>query len=207
MNTESVIQELVTQCQPIEPLKPPAIRFSQWAISALVLIFVGVTILRPPNEIWARVNDPSFVVTALAMLSLALISTFSAFVLTIPDDRNRRFDLFPMGTVIVSFMLVGYLLLTSNVADSHPSYICVLRIIGLSVLPAALLFQMLRRAAPLRPGLTGLLAVLGSLSFSEIGVQFLCLNSLGSHVLVWHLLPIGLIALAGFSLGKLVLGR
>jgi hypothetical protein len=141
------------------------------------------------------------------MLGLAMMFSFSAFTLTVPDHRNRRFDLIPMGTVLASFLLVAFGLLTSDITDSHPSYVCVLRIVGLSIAPGALLFQMLRKAAPLKPGFIGLLAVLGSLAFSEIGVQFLCLKSAGSHVLIWHILPICLLGSAGFWLGQLTLKR
>jgi hypothetical protein len=63
---------------------------------------------------------------------------------------------------------------------------------------------MLKKAAPMRAGLIGLLAVLSSLSFAAVGVQFVCRSPFPTHIIVWHVLPVFILATVGIFVGRLL---
>lgn len=202
MNTETLIHDLALQCRPVKPVGHPIKRFLIWIAFTALFLIAGVWFLRPRPDIWNVAISPAFVFPALAMICVSIIATLSAFVLTIPDNRNRRFDIFPLTVLTVWFGLIAYMFASSDVANSRPGLICILRITGLAAVPTGLLFYMLKKAAPMKSGLVGLLAVLGSLSFAEIAVQVLCRKSEDvTHVIVWHFTPVCIIAAVGLLIG------
>jgi len=204
MNTEILIHDLASKCRPVKPVAPPLRRFLIWASATIVLLVIGVLIFRPRPDISSVVFEPSFVIPAMAMLCLSFLSALSAFFLTVPDQRSRRFDVIPITVVIFWFGLIAYTVAFSDLENSSPGLICMMRIVCLSIAPAALLFYMLNKAAPLRPGLIGLLAGLGALTFAEVGVQFLCHKTFWAHIFVWHFLPVCAFALIGVLVGRLI---
>jgi hypothetical protein len=205
MNTETLIHNLALQCRPVRPIGNPTSRFLVWITSTIVFLIAGVWILRPVPELWSLVTNPSFIFPTLAMLTLSLISTLSAFILTIPDSRIRRFDALPLTVLIFWFALVAYMLATVDISDSRPGLLCIVRIAGLSLVPGGLLFYMLKKAAPMKSGLVGILASLGSLAFAAIAVQCLCPRSYDvTHVVVWHFMPVSVISVVGLLMGRLM---
>ena len=200
MNTDTLIHNLALQCRPVKPIGHPVKRFAIWAISSVVLIAAGVFFFRPAPD-FSVVSSPSFIFTASAMLCLSLICTLSAFILSVPNKGAQRFDIVPIGIVTFWFALMIYAFASTDLDDSHPGFLCVFRMTILAVVPAAILFYMLKRAAPMRSGLIGLLAALGSLAFAEVGLQFICHKSTMTHVLVWHFMPLSILALLGVAVG------
>jgi len=202
MNTDTLIHNLALQCRPIKPIGHPVKRFLIWAISSILFIAAGVLFFRPAPD-FSVVSNPSFIFPAMAMLCISLICTLSAFVLSVPNKDAQRFDIVPITIVIFWFGLMIYMLASVDLDDSRSGDICILRMIVLAIVPGAILFYMLRRAAPMQSGLIGLLAALGSLAFAEIGLQFICHKStLGSHMLVWHFMPLTVLALLGVVIGR-----
>lgn len=203
MKTEILIGKLAQECRPVKPLGNPVIRFLKWAAATLVILSAGVLILRPDVSAFFLIN-PSFAFPAAIMLCVSLISALSAFIWTVPDEKNSRVG-FMLGTIILSwFGLIAYLLVSADLADSHPGYRCVLRTVILAAAPSILLFYMLKKAAPIKPGTVGLLASLGVLSLATLGVQFVCQKVFLAHILMWHILPVCVLSGIGFFLGRLL---
>ena len=204
MKTETLIHNLSLQCRPIRPLGHPVKRFLIWALFSILFLIAGVLIIGPANNVvWSGVPTPAFIFPALAMLFISLVCTLAAFVMSVPNEEARKFSALPILVLIFWFGLMTYMFASADLEDSRPGLICILRMIGLAAAPGALLFYMLRKAAPMRTGLIGLFAAIGALAFSEIGVQFLCHKSLfETHVIVWHLIPVCVLALVGLVIGR-----
>jgi hypothetical protein len=184
----------------------PVKRFLIWAVSSILLLIAGVLIVGPAHNIFSsRPLTDTFFFPAVAMLCISLTCTLSAFVMSIPNAEDRKFSILPIFVVIFWVGLMTYMFASVDLEESSPGLLCVIKIIELSVAPGALLFFMLKKAAPMRTGLIGLFAALGALGFGEIGVQFLCQKSLlETHVVVWHLLPVCVLALAGVVIGRTI---
>jgi len=201
MNTDTLIHNIALQCRPVKPIGHPVKRFLIWAMSSVLLIAAGVLFFRPAPD-FSVVSSPSFIFPAIAMLCISLICTLSAFILSVPNKDAQRFDIVPIVIVTFWFGLMIYMFASTDLDDSRPGLVCIFRMTILAIVPAAILFYMLKRAAPMQSGLIGLLATLGSLAFAGIGLQFICHKStLGTHVLVWHLMPLSVLALLGVAIG------
>jgi hypothetical protein len=77
--------------------------------------------------------------------------------------------------------------------------------ISISILPAAILFYFIRRAAVLKRDIVGILVLLSGISFGLLGVQLTCVDSTPMHVLVWHILPTGIVMAFGVWLSRKLL--
>lgn len=204
MKTETLIHNLSLQCRPIRPVGHPVKGFLIWVFASTLLLIAGILIVGPEHNVVS--SEPltnTFILPAVAMLCISLICTLSAFVMSIPNEEATKFSILPIFVLIVWFGLMTFLFASVDLHDSRPGILCVLRIIGLSAAPGALLFYMLRRAAPMRTGLIGLFAAVGALGFGELGVQFLCHKSLlETHAIVWHLVPVCVLAFVGVVIGR-----
>src|SRR4030095_8768936 len=191
MKTDTLIHNLSLQCRPVTPLGHPVKRFLIWALSSILFLIAAVLIMGPAyNVIWRGVSTAAFILPAVAMLGISLVCTLSAFVMSVPNEEARKISALPILVLIFWFGLMTYMVGSADLEDSRPGIICIFRMIGMAAAPGALLFYMLRKAAPMRTGLIGLLAAIGTLAFSEIGVQFVCHKTLfETHVIVWHFIP------------------
>jgi hypothetical protein len=80
-----------------------------------------------------------------------------------------------------------------------------LHILVLGAIPRAFLFFLVRRAAPIALGWSGLLVMLTLASIGALGLQFTCTNDDPLHLFAWHFLPVLLIAVSGIVLGRRLL--
>ncbi len=203
MKTDTLIHNLALECRPVRPIGHPIKRFLIWILSSTLLLAAGIIILSPPQDILESILTTTFLVPAVSMLAISLISALSAFVLSVPDAEARKLDIVSIAVLIGSFAVMAYMFAISDPIDSRPGFRCILKIVGLSIPPGAVLFYMLKRAAPMNSRLTGLLAGFGALSLGGLGVQFVCHRSeLFAHLVVWHFLPMCVLALTGIVIGN-----
>jgi len=74
-------------------------------------------------------------------------------------------------------------------------------ILTISALPGIWLFDMLRRAAPLEARYTGVFAALGALACGALGTQFVCPIDAPGRQLLWHFVPVIVLASLGLAMG------
>jgi hypothetical protein len=202
MNTETLIKHLSRECRPVTPVGPPLTRFLKWVAAAALFLFLGVLALGSAPSAMGAFGDLSILFTAIAMLFVSLICALSAFVLTIPNNRNSQFAWIPLSAVALCGGLIAVTLTQTDLEESGPGLVCVLRLVGLSIAPAALMFYMLKKAAPMKAGTIGLLAAFAALAFAEVGVQFVCHKAFATHVIVWHFTPVIVLGLTGSLIGR-----
>jgi hypothetical protein len=203
MNTETLIHNLALECRPVTPVSHPAVMSIKAILAAATLVGAGVLILRPFPGATGFLSDLSFVTLGAAMLGVALICSTSAFFLAVPNERRFVSIVIPVAAVVLLPVSAAFFV-SPDLSDSRPTLICIMRIVGLSVAPATLMFYMLRKAAPMRAGLIGVWAVLSPLSFAAVGVQFVCRSPFATHIIVWHVLPVFALATIGIFVGRLL---
>jgi hypothetical protein len=204
MKTEILIHNLALQCRPVKTLDPPFMRFLKWVALTTLLLAVGVVIMKPRPGFAEDISEPAFLLPLVALLILSLVCALSAFVMTVPDERNGGYVSVSIALVVLSFASVAFATSLSDVDSSRPGLLCMTKIILLSLVPAGVLFYMLSKAAPMRSGLIGLLAALSALTSAATGAQFLCHKIYWPHILVWHLLPVCILAALGFVVGRFI---
>lgn len=205
MNTEALIQDLAVGCTPVKPLQRPVVRCLKWIFASLLMMAIGVVFLGPRGGSILFSTDSA---TATAVLiGVSITAAVSAFILAVPGIKSRRFYLV-ISTALASWLgVVVYIFFSGDTLDPHTHFLCIKRIIILSISPGILLFYMLRQAAPHRTGTVGLLALFSVMLFSCLGLDFVCPNPGLSHVLVWHILPASILSGTGIFVGRLVFHR
>jgi hypothetical protein len=178
-----------------------------WSLAAVLFtsLVIGLTGVRP--DLGAAFAEPTFVLRALFLLGIALISVFSAFRLSVPGETKRWIDSAPAIAVSAFLILLVYVFFASDTRPPAYSYSCVRNVLAFSLPTSVLLYLMLRRAAPMKPGLVGMIASLGSAALSSLGTEFVCRHDDAAHVFVSHFLPFWRSAssvyssAAGYSIG------
>jgi hypothetical protein len=210
MSTNEVIDRLAKSLTPVRPLPPIGRRFAGWAAWALLVVGLEITLLGLPwrrSPDWAR---PSFWVSAGLALGASLFAAWAALRLSVPGEEKPVLHRRGPVAVLVLWALfelaawaVALLRGAPFVLDGH--WYCGVMILGPGLLIGAGFVVLLRRGVALNPNGCGALAALASVSFVAWSFQFACpLTSVSAHAVMWHVAPVGLAALLGFWLGRVV---
>lgn len=213
MKNEELIGSLVQELTPVRRLARADVRAACWAMSAFACVCLGTIALGARHDLTTKLLDRAYLADALALIAVSGFAAWSAFRSSIPGlDARVSSRAAPL------FALFGWLFLLA--AEQHatageslsralhsPGITCVARMAWLAAIPAASLLWMLRRAAPLERGWTGMLALLASSALAMLGTQAICAKDSAAHVLVWHAVPVLLTALVGAQLGRIMLRR
>ena len=109
MNTTvDFIEALVASARPVRRLRPPLWRTGAWVAGAGVLLaFIG-TAHGARVDLGVRLQDPAFMIGALAALATAILAALAAFELSLPD-RSRAWIALPLPALAlwVSSMEIG----------------------------------------------------------------------------------------------------
>jgi len=150
----------------------------------------------------------SFVLQAALTLLAAILSAVGAFALSVPSENRSALSRVAPLVALACWLI--YLLVSpipSSWAQLSPGsgLTCVQDILILALPPAAILFIMIHRAAPLMIKWTGVLISLFVAAFGALGTQLICRNDDVLHILRWHVIPVLVIGALGAVLGQLLL--
>jgi hypothetical protein len=204
MKTELLIHQLATEVRPVKPVGDPVTRFVMWFLAASVFIGIIVGFLGVRPDIAAALARPTYILRILFMFGVALGSVLFAFKLSVPDERKGWVEFFPALIAAVCLLLFAYLFFESSDLSRPYGYYCVRNVLAFSIPTSVLLYLMLKRAAPIRSRMVGMMAALGSTALSSLGTQFVCRNDSPLHILVSHVLPVFAASLAGVFVGQLI---
>jgi hypothetical protein len=156
---EGLIDHLASDLRPVRRLAPPAVRAAGW----LLVVLAAAAVLAHFADLHAfamrleAALDMRLAVTGSVLT--AVLASLSAFQLSVPD-RTRAWALLPLPAVALWLGASGmgclrmWLLPDSVVGTlSETAHDCLTFIVGISLPLSIVLFLMLRRARPLRPGL------------------------------------------------------
>ncbi len=205
---EALIRALAADLQPVRRLLPPWVRALGWlavvvALGAALASIADLAALRQRLEAL-----PDMWLAALGSSLTTLLAAIAAFQVSLPD-RRAAWALLPVPALLLWIGASGLGCLRSwTVPGTHDAdaRICLVFIIGVSLPLSALLLAMLRRACPLRPGLT---AVLGGLAAASAAATLLNLfhpydaaaTDLAVHALAVLVVILGSRAVGGRAFG------
>jgi hypothetical protein len=178
------------------------LELARWALTSVGFVVLAVIGLGPRNEAPARLADAWFTSRAALTLATALVAATVAVRTGVPGlARARRIRAVPWVLCLVwAAVLAGGLASTGTplrlLSTVSPHVSCVVRIAAIALVPGIWLVRTLRRAAPLDPRWTAGCTGLASAALGALGTQFVCSSDAPAHHLVWHLLPVVLLALA-----------
>lgn len=204
MNTELLIHQLAIDARPVRPLGRPVVRLAVWVLFAAAVTSFGVFLIGVRSDIDSAFAEPVFVLRIVLTLGISLVASFAALTLAVPGKEHDRSIGILAAAVSSLVILLAYLFYSTESFLPGSGAACVRNILLLGSAAGALLYFMLKEAAPLRSGTVGMLAALGATAFANLGTQFICRNDNPAHIFVWHLVPIALLCGIGILLGRLI---
>jgi hypothetical protein len=172
------------------------------------LTALGVILIGPRADVLTALRQPTFIALAATTLAAALFSAASALLLSVPGaERSPLQRAVPMLAVI-GWVLALVRLLTIGGDPARRllalpvHWACIIEIAALGLIPGWALFNMVRRAAPLRPVWSAALATLAALALGAAGTQFICPIDDPAHQLIGHALPVALLTVFGALIGR-----
>lgn len=207
LTTEALIVRLASSAGPVTPLRPPAVRAVQWSLVTLAIGFLAVIVVGPRRD-WAQaIVSPAFAVS----LTLLFVATFSAAlaacVLGVPGaERSWLQRAVPVIGALAWPAVWVFVLIGASVSMAPARKLfhsaCALEILAISAVCGWLLWRMVRRAAPLRPGWTAAMISLASVAAASAATQIICPLSDPAHQLIGHVLVAATIGIVALGVGR-----
>jgi hypothetical protein len=191
MKTEDLIDGLARDIQPVRRLWNPWFRATVWVAATSVYLAAMAAITSPPGRLVSGFADLRFSLEQLAAAILGLTAGAAALGIVVPG-RSFRILIAP----IVAATLWLAIVVAGGVQDAlrygatgipiQTDWPCVAAIVVGGALPAVALAYMLRRGAPLTPGLTLALAALSAASLANVSACLVRPHDTSVTVLLWH---------------------
>lgn len=211
MRTEELIQQLVADARPVQRLSPFKRRMAGWSVIAVTSFAVVLLVTGARRELGDAMVRADFMFETALLLLTAVSAAAGALMISVPGgERTSAFRWVPVILCVATILwAAGELVMAAATGAPTGSltfaWQCMMKTSMFAVVPGIALFVMLRRAAPLRAGWAGLLAVLATAAVGVLGANVACPNDRPVHMLLWHVLPLVLFAGAGAALGTWLL--
>jgi hypothetical protein len=208
MRTEDLVASLVRDARPVRRMPRPALLVPALVgVSALVALAWSAALgLRPDLE--PRLLEVRFwLVTGLL---IAVCAAGESVLATLSIPGRRRFPLGAKAGLALFVALTGALLAGTPWFEISPwtrwfgvGLYCTARVVLVGLVPILAGLWLLRRAAPVFPGLSGALLGLVAAWLGAFALQWSCDLSEPAHVVIWHMaMPGALLAAAGAWAGS-----
>lgn len=210
MSVEPRPQDLITalgaELTPVRRLPPPWLRALGWLV---VVAIIAVLLLRHYGaaamlQRWTTAPDMAWSTIGAAIT--AVCAAWAACVLAVPG-RARTWAWLPMPPAVLWIgasgwgCLRGWLAPVTGAAAGPPAVDCLTFIVGLSIPLSVLLIWLLRRACPLRPVLTAILAGLACAAASAGLLAIFHPIDAAATDLLSHALAVGIVIAANAVMG------
>jgi hypothetical protein len=203
---DRLIGELAASLRPVHRLPPPWKRAAGWLV-LVVAIGVGLVALAGFDIARHRLaSAPDAWLAVLGSTLTAPLAAFAAFQTSVPG-RSPRWALLPVPTALLWMAASGFGCLRSWLVPASGEALaveprdCLVFILCVSLPLAVALVLMLRRACPLRPGLTATLGGLASAAAAATLLNLFHPFDVAATDLAIHAVAIAVVVLATRALG------
>jgi hypothetical protein len=203
---DQLIDGLVRDARPVRRLWHPTVRLSLWLGVLIVATLVAITGLQPA-VVERRVSV--FFVGELVCLGAATIAAariaIRAAVPGLDDGLGRAFLV--ASIVAGTALSLGQTRLAIGVPPANfiaAGIPCVLSSIVIAVCPASAIVWAIGRGAPLRPAWAGAIGGLAAATWAYVLMQLRCRLDETAHVVVWHGVPVAIVAAASAAITVVV---
>ena len=198
---ERLICDLATDLVPVRRLQPPGVRALTW-LAVVIATAAGLAAFADLSALGHRVSStPDMWLSVTGSTLTAILAAIAAFQLSLPDAR-RAWALLPLPAALLWIVASGvgclrtWFVPGTHAADLSEARDCLIFIVALSVPLSALLIILLRRACPLYPRLTALIAGLASAAAAATLLNFFHPFDAAATDLAVHVFAVALVIVA-----------
>jgi hypothetical protein len=203
---DQLIRSLAADLRPVRRLRPPLFRALAW-LAVLAALAIALAAFANLDAVWQRISAaPDLWLAVIGSALTAIFAAIAAFELSVPD-APRAWAVLPLPAALLWVgasgfgCLRGWIAPQSHVAVMSEARDCLMFIVFLSVPLSALLFAMLRRAYPLYPGLTAVIAGLAVAAAAATLLNFFHPYDAAATDLIVHAVAVGLVIAVNRALG------
>jgi hypothetical protein len=207
MNTNELIAHLAAGAMPVRRLPPPSVRTLLWLAVSLPFVAAIVVLMPEKVNLAQAIVDKQFLVEEFAILATALAAAVAAFCSVVPG-YDRRIVVLPLVPLAVWLASLGQGCVQDLIRSGasglqlRPDWECLLPAALMGIIPATAMVVMLRRGAPLLPGVTLALGALAVAALTNFGLRLFHFGDASIMVLFWHFGSVGVLSAVAASLGR-----
>ncbi|MBT5954602.1 DUF1109 family protein [bacterium] len=212
METTKLIHSLSKNLKPVRRLMSPIKRAIIWFVISILCVSIGVYWSGILQKFTPESANTFFILESIAILCFTFSASCLAFLLSVPGRFKSNmiwYTLVPLISWIILLIIQSgafFSIFSVDLLSSTPGGMCPRDLATLCVVPALIIFSMIRLASPQKKSLIGYIGLLSSFGLAAFGLQFTC-GALSSplHVLMFHVSPAVGLALLGIFLGKILI--
>ncbi len=191
MKTDELIDRLGHNVTATRPLPAPGMRTALWMLWAVLWLTVADVMMLAVMSSAGVAVTPLYLAQQSAALATGIMAARAAFASVIPGSNHRVWVFPALGAAAWGVSLIWAGMHDLRVSGtlgvtSQSDWPCVVSMAVGGLVVGAPLFWMLRRGAPLTPGLTAFLAALAALSLANVEACLTRPHEFAATVLVWH---------------------
>jgi hypothetical protein len=207
MNTDRLIDNLADRLPPVQPLRTPGFRAFVWLGGASAFLGVLALSMTSPADVAINGTGFGFVGPQLAAVLTGILAAWAAFTSVIPGYSRSAF-VWPVmaGVAWIGVLAIGVPQGQAGTLSAAPhEWMCV-AIIALSGAPLmVVMWLMLRRGAPLHPGVTAALAALAVGALANVAACVSHPHTNNAITLLWHGATIAVLVGLAAASGRITL--
>ncbi len=210
MNTDSFIERLAANTDPIRRLSNPWVRAAAWFAIAAPYVTLVVVMMTPRADISAKLSDSHYLLEQTAALATGITAAAAAFASIIPG-YDRRIALLPLVSLGVWLASLGegcvqaWLQEGAGGLNLTLDFVCIPAIALVGTFPALAMAVMLRKGAPLMPHVSAALGGLAAAGLGNFGLRLFHHQDASLMVLVWQMGTVVILTIICGCAGRLLL--
>jgi hypothetical protein len=206
MTTESLIERLARDLQPVRPLPPPAVRAAMWiAGAAIYLLLIAMPLTSSADIATNTAGGAWFYIPQLLAIVTGAIAAVAAFASVVPGYPRRIW----IAAVAAAAAWGASLAIGARGQWSQPvdpalpsEWVCVALIVASGAPLMFVIARMLRRGAPFDPPLTAALGALAVTSLTNVSACFTHPHTNNAVTFVWHGITLVVLVLASMMMSR-----
>jgi hypothetical protein len=210
MTTDTLIERLARELQPVQPLPRPAARTAIWISGAVIyLALIAVPLTSGADVAANTAGGMRFFIPQLLAIVTGIVAAVAAFASVVPG-YSRRACIAAAGAAAAwaaSLAIAARGQWSQPLDPTLPSeWVCVALIIGSGVPLMVVIARMLRRGAPFHPPLTAALAALAVTSLANVGACITHPHTNNAVTFAWHGITLLVVVTVAVITSRRILG-
>jgi len=201
----ALVERLAANLKPVRPLWRVRARLGLWLL--LQVAVLGWVASHTPNDFMRKLESTRYLLEVVLFAGTAILAAVIALRSAIPGRPVRISEL---GGILVLLLAGSGLVMTQPIRTAYPlsEFVsvglgCAMWTCLLAAAPWFALWWAVKRGAPMRAWAAGLAVGAAAALFSFAWMRIRCPNDERLHLLIWHRMPVLLIAALSALAGTL----